>query len=538
MARVKKNETAMTLEEKLDQALVPNWEWPYKLPENWCWAKLKSVSTHISDGSHNPPKDAGKGIPLLSATNIRDHSIDIAGAQRWITEEEWETENLRTRIEPNDVLLTIVATLGRTAVVKNEKFALQRSVAVIKPRINSEYLAYFFESPYVQTFISDNAKGTAQKGFYLNSLETLYCCIPPIAEQQRIVNRIESLFAKLDEAKEKAQATLDSFETRKAAILHKAFTGELTANWRAIHNVDMDSWQKQKLSDVLDVRDGTHDSPDYYHAGYPLVTSKNLKDGQITDKDIKYICEDDYKKINERSRVDVGDILFAMIGTIGNPVVVSNNPKFAIKNVALFKNIGKVNPYFVKFYLESKYVIDKMQREAKGSTQRFVALGYLRTFPIAVPEDLEQTEIVNILDALFVKENQAKETAENALEQIDLMKKAILSRAFRGELGTNDPTEESALELLKSILVDEKQETPDRPNKRRIVIPDEVAALLSSNLEKELIKVFYKEDGDLVPMSKLMAVSSKKFEVIGAIKKLQQKGIIQKTDNGDFKLMR
>ena len=124
------------------------------------------------------------------------------------------------------------------------------------------------------------------------------------------------------------------------------------------------------------------------------------------------------------------------------------------------------------------------------------------------------------------------------LEKIDLLKKSILARAFRGELGTNAPLEESALELLKSILVDKKQETPDKPSKRRIVIPDEVAALLSSNLEKELIRVFYKEDRVLVPMSKLMAVSSKKFEVIGAIKKLQQKGIIQKTDNGDFKLMR
>ena len=452
MARGKKKERALTPEEKLAQALVPVEEQPYKVPGNWCWTRLKTISAHISDGSHNPPKDSGSGIPLLSATNIRNHSIDVDGAVRWITEAEWETENLRTKIEPNDVLLTIVATLGRTAVVRNEKFALQRSVAVIKPRVNSEFLSYYFETPYVQTFIVDNAKGTAQKGFYLNSLENLFCCVPPLAEQQRIVDRIEHLFIRLDEAKEKVQSVLDSFETRKAAILHKAFTGELTDKWRAEHGLDMGGWKPAKFSDVLDVRDGTHDSPQYYDTGYPLVTSKNLKDGRITDKDIKYICQEDYDKINERSKVDIGDILFAMIGTIGNPVVVQAEPHFAIKNMALFKSVGKINPFFVKYYLESKTVMDKMQKEAKGSTQKFVALGYLRAFPIDVPMEQEQEEVVRILDSLFAKEQQAKEAAEAVLEKIDLLKKSILARAFRGELGTNDPTEESAVELLKEAI--------------------------------------------------------------------------------------
>ena len=452
MARGKKKERALTPEEKLAQALVPVEEQPYKVPGNWCWTRLKTISAHISDGSHNPPKDSGSGIPLLSATNIRNHSIDVDGAVRWITEAEWETENLRTKIEPNDVLLTIVATLGRTAVVRNEKFALQRSVAVIKPRVNSEFLSYYFETPYVQTFIVDNAKGTAQKGFYLNSLENLFCCVPPLAEQQRIVDRIEHLFIRLDEAKEKVQSVLDSFETRKAAILHKAFTGELTDKWRAEHGLDMGGWKPAKFSDVLDVRDGTHDSPQYYDTGYPLVTSKNLKDGRITDKDIKYICQEDYDKINERSKVDIGDILFAMIGTIGNPVVVQAEPHFAIKNMALFKSGGNINPFFVKYYLESKTVMDKMQKEAKGSTQKFVALGYLRAFPIDVPMEQEQEEVVRILDSLFAKEQQAKEAAEAVLEKIDLLKKSILARAFRGELGTNDPTEESAVELLKEAI--------------------------------------------------------------------------------------
>ena len=196
----------------------------------------------------------------------------------------------------------------------------------------------------------------------------------------------------------------------------------------------MESWEKKALKDILDVRDGTHDSPLYYDEGYALVTSKNLKNGTITDDGIKYISREDFIKINERSKVDIGDILFAMIGTIGNPVVVENEPNYAIKNVALLKNVGKVNPYYVKYYLESQYVKDKMKKEAKGSTQRFVPLGYLRKFEIVVTINDEQKEIVRILGSLLAKEARAKEAAEAVLEQVEVMKKAVLARAFRGEL--------------------------------------------------------------------------------------------------------
>lgn len=225
------------------------------MPENWCWTTLSNITSHISDGSHNPPKDTGFGIPLLSAANIHDRIIDIDATARWITEEQWTEENKRTKIEKNDVLLTIVATIGRVAVVQNEKFALQRSVAVLKPKIDPVFLSYYLESPFIQNYMNQNAKGTAQKGFYLNSLEKLACCVPPLPEQRRIVTRIESLFAKLDEAKETAQTVVDGFELRKSAILHKAFTGELTAKWREAHGVELENWEQFVLGDVTENHD-------------------------------------------------------------------------------------------------------------------------------------------------------------------------------------------------------------------------------------------------------------------------------------------
>ena len=332
MSRGKKAAQGLTPEEKLAQALVPMEEQPYQIPENWCWVRLENISKRISDGSHNPPKDAGNGIPILSATNIHDHFIDIDAATRWVTENQWKAENERTQIEPNDVLVTIVATIGRTAVVKEEIFALQRSVAVIKPKINSEFLSYFIETPYVQVYMNSNAKGTAQKGFYLSSLEQLYCVLPPLAEQQRIVDRIESIFSKLDEAKEKAQAVVDGFELRKSAILHKAFTGELTAKWREEHGVTLDRWTKSTFSDVVDeFKYGLSEKSDYGYDGIPVFRIPNVTDNGLSFDDLKYLS---HSQIDSSSLLRKDDIL----------IIRSNGSKELVgKSVLVPSQIGRAH---------------------------------------------------------------------------------------------------------------------------------------------------------------------------------------------------
>jgi len=170
------------------------------LPDSWDWASLREIALSISDGSHNPPPDNGSGIPLLSAANINDNSILMNEISRWITNEEWKIENQRTNIEVGDVLLTIVGSIGRSAVVQNSNhFALQRSVAVIKPcLINPLYLMHIVQSPQIQKWLTDNSKGTAQKGIYLNALSLMIIPIPPLAEQARIVEQIHIAYKQLD----------------------------------------------------------------------------------------------------------------------------------------------------------------------------------------------------------------------------------------------------------------------------------------------------------------------------------------------------
>lgn len=181
-------------------AAISEEEIPFAIPENWVWVRLGEISSKITDGSHNPPPKRVSGIPILSAANIFEQKIQFSSANRWISYEEWEIENKRTSIDPNDVLLTIVGTIGRTAVVEDDtKFALQRSVAVIKPiLISSIYLSYLLQSPFLLEIMTLVSKGTAQKGIYLNSLKDLPIPLPPLSEQQQIVAKLETLLAEID----------------------------------------------------------------------------------------------------------------------------------------------------------------------------------------------------------------------------------------------------------------------------------------------------------------------------------------------------
>jgi type I restriction enzyme, S subunit len=192
----------------------------------------------------------------------------------------------------------------------------------------------------------------------------------------------------------------------------------------------MKGWLTKQLGEVYDVRDGTHDSPTYQSEGYALVTSKNLKNNGLSFDNIKYISEADYRKINERSAVHKGDILLAMIGTIGNPIVVEIEPEFAIKNVALLKVPNNQNSYFLKYYLETEYVRSKMESEAKGTTQKFVGLGYLRSFPIMLPSLQEQNRIVAIVDEAFEAINIAIENTKKNLTNSRELFESYLNTIF------------------------------------------------------------------------------------------------------------
>ncbi|MFM0792669.1 restriction endonuclease subunit S [Streptococcus suis] len=187
-----------------------------------------------------------------------------------------------------------------------------------------------------------------------------------------------------------------------------------------------DAWELRKLNNIADVRDGTHNSPRYIEFGYPLVTSKNIKNGQVNFEDIQYISSFDYEEINKRSKVNINDILMGMIGTVGNLALVREEPKFAIKNVALIKNIGVVNVEFLYHYLGSYVIERQLQNSLDGGTQKFISLNKIRHLDITFPSLPEQEAIGTFFSTLdrHITLHQRK------LDTLKEQKKAYLKLLF------------------------------------------------------------------------------------------------------------
>lgn len=381
-------------------------------------AKLGEVCIQITDGSHNPPSGVEQSEYLmLSSKNIDDDFITL-DSPRFLSHSDYIAENKRTTVSEGDLLMTIVGTIGRVAIVPEELkgICLQRSVAVIKPErevVNNRYLMYQLQN--MRPFLEKEARGVAQKGIYLKQVSQLDIKLPELEHQMQIVKVLDKA-SKLIFLRRQQLAKLD--ELIKARFVE--MFGDPVNNPM--------NYPKSQLGKVCDVRDGTHDSPEYYDVGYPLVTSKNVTGGKIDLSECNLISEDDYKKICERSKVDRGDIIMPMIGTVGKPVIVNTEPMFAIKNVALIKFTpdSLVTNIYIKTLLESDYFDRAVLDKIRGGTQKFIALGDIRKLEIILPDLKHQQCFSTFVERV----NQQKQTVQQSLEKLELMKKALMQEYF------------------------------------------------------------------------------------------------------------
>ena len=262
-------------------------------------------------------------------------------------------------------------------------------------------------------------------GINRNDVYEIEIPLPPLSTQSRIVARLDSAFASIDEQISLLRANIADVENMRKSVLEESFqSGE---------------YELRKFWDIFDVRDGTHDSPRFHTTGYPLITSKNLSENGIDFWNIKLISEEDYEKINQRSKVDKWDLLFAMIGTIGTPTIVDIESEFAIKNVALFKPKNTdADMRYLRYFLLSDFVIQKMLSESKWATQKFVGLGYLRAFQIPLPSLPRQHEIVAHLDRVFGETESLRGEYEAQIQDLGTLKQSLLEEAFVGRLVTDE----------------------------------------------------------------------------------------------------
>lgn len=525
----------LSIEEKLEQALVvPGYE-PYKIPDNWCWTTLEYAAKWGSGGTPSRKiSDYYLGdIPWIKTGELDNDFV-------YETEEhisEAAIRNSSAKLYPvNTVMIAMYgATIGKVGIMGVKATTNQACAnAVCVKNIYYKYLFYYAISQK-DSFIS-KGKGGAQPNISQEVIKKHEFPLPPLPEQHRIVERIESLFSKLDEAKEKAQGVIDSFETRKAAILHKAFSGELTAKWREENGVGIESWKRKTLGEVCNsIFDGDHMPPPKSESGIPFLVISDVNDGYLSFENTRFVPQEYYDAITDTRKPEKGDVLYTLVGSFGTPVVVDTNAPFCFqRHMALLKP-KSINTYFLWYLLQSQEMYKKASSIAKGVAQLTVPIKGLRLMDFNCPSEEEQIEIVRILDSLLEKEDTSKDNAESIIDKIETMKKAILARAFRGELGTNDPKEESAVEMLKEILSGNNNKEESKKQKRtRIVIPKEIDSLLKTELERKIIKLFLKSSTGELTAEEIMAVSSKKFDILNTIRILQKQHLIIKSGNKNY----
>lgn len=423
-------------------------EIPFEIPESWEWVRLDDI---VCNNGQEKPQYKFSYIDIGSIDNIHQK----LNQNENIVEAKDAPSRARKIVKYGDIIYSTVRPYLHNMCIIDKEFGFKPiastgfAVMSCLGKLYNRYLFFYLMSPTFDNYAnaSENARGATYPAINDDRLYRAIVPIPPIEEQHRIVAKIEEILPYIDKY-DKAYTKLEAFnkkfpEDMKKSILQMAMQGKLveqrpeegTADElyeqivaekallikngkikkeKPLPEITEDeipfeipsSWKWVRLSEVMDVRDGTHDSPKYIETGIPLVTSKNISGGGLDFSNVKYISREDADKINERSNVDTGDILFAMIGSIGNPVIVNKDREFCVKNVALFKNYDKSKmciEYVYWFLYREQYIMKKV---ASGGVQSFISLKVFRNYLFPLPPLEEQKRIVAKIEELLPYCNQ------------------------------------------------------------------------------------------------------------------------------------
>lgn len=445
-----KKKTALTIEERLQQALVPAEEQPYEVPENWVWVRLESVASWGSGGTPSRKHEEYYNGDILWIKTGELNNGWIYDTEEKITDEGLKKSSAKL-FPPYSVLIAMYgATIGKVAILGVPATTNQAcACAVCNQSLLYMYLFYYCISQ--KNVFIEKGKGGAQPNISQIILKQHPIPLPPLSEQQRIVERIEELFAKLDEAKERLQEVADSFAVRKAAILHKAFSGELIGK-QVTELVPLEN-----LVDLIKIGpfgSSLHES-DYIENGIPLVNPKHIVQQRIVPQSKISISDEKAEELSSY-KLKENDIVLGRRGEMGRCAPISNREENWICGTGSMI-IRLKKEYDAKLYsliLGSQATVTYLENSAVGSTLKNLNEKIVRKIPVPQFSNEEQHEIVRLIDDLLARERSAQQAVEQALASIDLMKKSILARAFRGELGTNKASEASALELLRQVLAE------------------------------------------------------------------------------------
>ncbi|OOB76577.1 hypothetical protein AXF41_11495 [Clostridium haemolyticum] len=431
-----------TLDELLQEAIVK--DAPYEVPGNWVWSKLNPGFAECLDKFRKPINASERAsrqgnIPYYGAT----------GQVGWINDFLIEDELVLIGEDGApffDVLKNKAYIIHGKSWVNNHAHILKSKFDSIGNKYLMHYLNIFNYTNYVN--------GTTRLKLTQKSMNDIPIPIPPLKEQERIVEKIECLFDKLDKAKELIEEVREDFEKRKASILEKAFRGELTEKWReensTVNQSNMNknlpyNWKMSKLMDTCEIIMGQSPKSQSYNdegKGVPLINGPVEFGNSHFSKTIKSKWTTEPTKICLKN-----DLLLCVRGSTLGRINIAGFDACIGRGVAAIRS--KMYQKYINYKIHS--IRNKIYSIGTGTTFPNISRKQIGELDIEFPPLEEQKEIVRILDKLLDEENKI-EKLTNLENQIELTKKSILAKAFRGELGTNDPSEESAMELLKEVL--------------------------------------------------------------------------------------
>ena len=431
-------------------------EVPFDIPDSWEWVRLGNISSYAET---KQKVNATSADPSIWGLDLED--IEKGGRLlEHKTVGERRAVGDKTVFAKGDILYSKLRPyLLKILVAPDDGICTPEIVPFrVYGGINPNYIVNYLKSPYVDNLINSITYGVKMPRVGTETMTSLLVPMPPLEEQRRIVEKIDgvsSAISAYDVAYQKTETLNSAFpEALKKSILQEAVQGKLVPQdpsdepaealleriraekqrlikegkikkdkhesvifrrdnshyeKRGSEEVCIDEeipfeipsgWSWSRLGTCLDVRDGTHDTPRYVSEGVPLVTSKNLSNGRIDFSTAKLISKQDSDAINQRSKVDSGDIMYAMIGSIGNPVLYRGADEFSIKNMALFKCVpdGMYMEYVYWFLVLAQ---EDMKKAASGGVQSFVSLGYLRNYLIPVPPIVEQKRICYAIEQVL-----------------------------------------------------------------------------------------------------------------------------------------
>ncbi|MED4800596.1 restriction endonuclease subunit S [Bacillus atrophaeus] len=477
-----------TIEELLEEALVSEDEKPYEVPENWVWTRMGDViKINPSKPKLDLPHDQPCSFLPMNKVNPQTGKVDSL--------EEREFEKVKkgyTYFEENDVLFAKITPCmenGNTVIANGliNKFGFGSTEFYVfrtSEKIDERYVYFLLRSEKFRKQARAEMTGAVgQQRVPKKFLESYPFALPPLSEQKRIADKVERLLSKIEEAKQLIEEAKETFELRRAAILDKAFRGELTRKWRRTNvniedaeilyskikeskrgkrkktkeiNVDElrysipSNWKWVRLGDVFTITSGGTPKKtvsEFYDGNIPWVKTGEIKWNYIYES-VEKITPD--AVANSSAKIlPKNSVLVAMYGqglTRGRASILGIEATCNQAVCALLPN-DYILPEFLYYYFMEGY--QRFRQIAKGGNQENLSATVISEFIFPLPPLEEQGVIVDIVQGIFTKESMIQEVIEM---NIDHLKQSILSKAFRGELGTNDLSEESAIELLKEVL--------------------------------------------------------------------------------------